>query len=99
VYATQPKVILSDDKNEITLSAKIFDTIISLVPISQDPILNIDDPQDGNGDPVSYADIVHIASEIHAYPVPDTTTFDAFFQTLVAGHDGSGLVSPPQEHS
>jgi hypothetical protein len=95
----QPKVILSDDKKEITLSAKVFDTILNIGHVSHDPILHIDEPQVGNRDLVYYAEIVRSASQTHAYPVPGTSTYDAFFQTLVAGRDGSGVVSPSQEHS
>jgi hypothetical protein len=99
VTKQQPKVVLSDDQREITLSAKVFDRIISLGRVSHDPVFDIDNPQVGNHDLVSFAELVGSAGRTHAYTASDTSIYDAFFQTLVAGRDGSGVALPSQEHS
>ena len=68
-----PKVVVSDDQKEITLSGKIFDTITTLGDIYQDPILDIETPQQSNQILASYAKIALDASTT-PYPLPDTST-------------------------
>jgi hypothetical protein len=90
---------LSDDRKEVTLSGKIFDSIISLGCVSLTPTLNIDDPQAGNRELGSYVNMIRSRTQSHAYPIPNTSIYDAFLQTLVAGRDGSGVAPPSKDHS
>ena len=94
-----PKAIVSDDQKEITLSGKIFDTIISLGGVNQEPTLDIEDPQQGNQLLASYAKIALGESTTQSYPLHDTSIYDAFFNTLLAGRDGSGVLAPTLDHS
>ncbi|KAI2474617.1 Heterokaryon incompatibility protein [Pyrenophora tritici-repentis] len=94
-----PKVVVSNDKKEITLSGKVFDTITTLGEIYQDPTLDIETPQQNNQILASYAKIALDASTTHSYPIHDTSIYDAFFTTVLAGRDGSGTSAPTPNHS
>lgn len=94
-----PKVVVSDDKKEITVSGKLFDVLTSLGSVNQDPTLNITDPQEGNQVLASYAKIALGASATHSYPLHGASIYDAFFNTLLAGRDGSGTFAPTLDHS
>jgi hypothetical protein len=97
--AQPPKVILSDDKQEISLHGKIFDNIAILGHCSRDPVLSIDDPPQSNSDLKLYAELVLGVGRTHTYLVLGTSTYDAFLHTLLAGRDGSGVASPSTDHS
>lgn len=97
--AQPPRVILSDDKQEITLCGKIFDTIAIIGNVSQDPILDINDPLLSNSDLKSYAELIMGAGRTHTYLLLGTSIYDAFLHTLLAGHDGSGVAPPSKDHS
>ncbi|RMZ69347.1 Heterokaryon incompatibility [Pyrenophora seminiperda CCB06] len=90
-----PKAVVNDDKKQITVSGKIFDTVVSLGEVNQDPTLNIETPQVGNQILASYA---KIASASDSYPLHDSSIYDAFFNTLIAGRDGSGTSAPTLDH-
>ncbi|KAE8822934.1 hypothetical protein PTNB73_07619 [Pyrenophora teres f. teres] len=94
-----PKAVVSDDKKEITVSGKIFDTITRLGDIYQDPTLDIETPQESNRIMASYVKIALETSTTHSYPMHDTSIYDAFFNTLLAGRDGSGILAPTPDHS
>ncbi|KAI4612820.1 uncharacterized protein J4E87_010083 [Alternaria ethzedia] len=97
--AQPPKAIVSEDKQEITLSGKAFDTIAILGSVSEDPFLDIDNPQRGNRDLASYAELVMGAGRTHTYLLQGSSTYDAFLHTLLAGRDGSGVAPPDADHS
>ncbi|KAG9189865.1 hypothetical protein G6011_06733 [Alternaria panax] len=97
--AQPPGVVISGDKQEMTLRGKIFDTIAMVGNISQDPILDINDPPRNNSDLKSYAELVMGAGRTHTYLLLGTSTYDAFFYTLLAGRDGSGVAPPSADHS
>ncbi|KAF1947354.1 HET-domain-containing protein [Clathrospora elynae] len=99
IASHNPKFLLSDDNKHITLSGKIFDSITNLGCVSHDPFLDIVTPQTGNRALASYVDIIHEVMQNDRYPVPKTTIYDAFLQTLLAGRDGSATAPPSQEHS
>ena len=94
-----PKVVVSDDEKEITVSGKLFDVLTSLGSVNRDPTLDITDPQEGNQVLASYAKIALGVSATHLYPLHDTSIYDAFFNTLLAGRDGSGTSAPTLDHS
>jgi hypothetical protein len=97
--AQPPKVIVSDDKQEITLCAKVFDTITVLGHVSEDPTLDITDPRQRNPDLESYAELVMGAGRTQTYLLLGSSTYEAFLHTLLAGRDGSGIASPSKDHS
>lgn len=98
--ATQrAKVDFNSDSTEMTLSGKVFDTIARLGCISYDPILDIDNPPLVNQYLASYTDIIRTLADDYMYPVPATSTYEAFFQTLLAGRDSSGSAPPSADHS
>ncbi|KAF2812630.1 HET-domain-containing protein [Mytilinidion resinicola] len=86
---------LSDDKKAVTFPGKVFDSIVTLGCVTTQPVLDIDNPAQGNSQWTTYVDI---AKASQSYPT-ETTIFDAFWQTLVAGADGSGHKKPPPEYS
>jgi hypothetical protein len=97
--AQLPQVILSDDKQDITLRGRVFDTIAVLGHVSKDPVLDITDPQHKNTDLALYAELVMGAGRTQTYLVLGSSTYEAFLHTLLAGRDGSGVASPTADHS
>ncbi|KAF1841543.1 WD40 repeat-like protein [Cucurbitaria berberidis CBS 394.84] len=94
-----PKMALSKDKKQVTLAGKMFDTIVTLGCVSQDPKLDIDNPQSGNRELASYVNIVREAIDAQTYHSSETSIYGAFLYTLLAGRDGSGVALPSQDHS
>ncbi|KAH7402828.1 heterokaryon incompatibility protein-domain-containing protein [Pyrenochaeta sp. MPI-SDFR-AT-0127] len=95
----QPKMTLSEDQKQITLSGKIFDRIVALGCVSHDATFDIDSPQVGNRELASYVEIVHNMTQGRTYPVSGVSVYDAFLQTLLAGRDNSGVAPPSHDHS
>ncbi|KAF2132034.1 HET-domain-containing protein [Dothidotthia symphoricarpi CBS 119687] len=93
------KVDVSEDKKRITLSGKIVDSIATLGCVSQNPILGIDEPRTENQEWASYIKLITPKYQEKGYPKPKISIYDAFWQTLLAGRDGSGTASPSAEHS
>ncbi|KAH7406307.1 heterokaryon incompatibility protein-domain-containing protein [Phaeosphaeria sp. MPI-PUGE-AT-0046c] len=92
-------VDLSGDKKRITLSGLVFDTIVLLGDVNEQATLDIDEPQHGNASLVSCVQLVRERYTPEEYPAPNISIYDAFWQTLVAGRDGSGIACPTEEHS
>ncbi|KAF2250393.1 HET-domain-containing protein [Trematosphaeria pertusa] len=86
---------LSDDKKRLTLQGKIFDSIAMLGPLTTDASLDIDEPAQNNKQWAPYVDIAHTQGH---YP-DGSSIYDAFWQTLVAGKDGSGNARAPKDYS
>jgi hypothetical protein len=63
--------------------------------VSTDASIDVDNPTVGNRQWITYVDI---AKQNPAYPT-ETTIFDAFWQTLVAGKDGPGSAKAHGEYS
>jgi hypothetical protein len=77
------------------VSGKEFDTIALLGDTVTQPVIDIDNPTEGNQAWVSYIDM---AKRFEQYP-SGVSVFDAFWQTLVAGSDVSGREKAPQDYS
>jgi hypothetical protein len=92
------KVDLSEDQKRITLSGILFDKVSVLGRVSHKVKLDIDDPRVGNEDWVSNIQLVRDAYDGLIYPTSNISIYDAFWQTLIAGRDGSGTAAPSQDH-
>ncbi|CAN9470933.1 unnamed protein product [Alternaria alternata] len=97
--AQLPKVVLSDDKREITLCGKVVDTIAIIGNVSNDPFLDITNPPLSNSNLRSYAELVMGAGRTQTYLLLGTSTYEAFLHTLLAGRDGTGVLAPSADHS
>ncbi|KAF1996530.1 HET-domain-containing protein [Amniculicola lignicola CBS 123094] len=86
---------LEDERNTMILHGKLFDTIASIGCISTRPVLDIDAPTEKNRQWISYIDMARSRNE---YPTGETI-WDAFWQTLVAGKDGSSTAKAPSDYS
>ncbi|KAI8938757.1 hypothetical protein NX059_004623 [Plenodomus lindquistii] len=93
------KYVLSHNETKLTLPGKIFDTIKHLGAVNPDPKLDIDDLESGNAYIVYYFNLIERTASGTTYPVPDTTPYDAFFNTLIAGRDGTTVSPPTKDHS
>jgi hypothetical protein len=93
------RILLSDDESKLTIPGKLFDTVRCLGCVNQNATFNIDNPQTGNNELASYIDMVCNRTHASTYPAQDTTIYDAFLNTLVAGRDGSGVLPPSPDHS
>lgn len=97
--ANLPTIELSSDKKRVTISGLVFDSIMAVGNVIKDATLDIDDSQNSNEGLASCVQFLK-ESYVHAeYPMPSTSIYDAFWQTLVAGRDGSGTAAPTIEHS
>lgn len=94
----QYKVDISEDKKCLILSGKIVDKIVALGCVSNDPILDIDEPREKNKEWASYIKLITSRDLNQPYPKQGTSIYDAFWQTLLSGRDGSGAASPSAEH-
>lgn len=94
-----PKMVLSEDKTTITLTGRVFDTIISLSGVSQDPVLDILDPKRTNLDLASYVELALKSKHWHKYLISGIPVYEAFFHTLLAGRNGSNISAPSADHS
>lgn len=99
IYKQPLRVMLSDDNGRLAVSGKMFDTVVHLGCVAQNPLLNTDDPQARNWELASYVDLVLASTNDHDYPLAGISTYDAFLQTLVAGRDGTGVLPPSPDHS
>lgn len=93
------KIRLSSDKTQLTLPGALFDTVVILGDVTENPTLDIDDPRSGNSDWASNIELVKGFFNTQDYPQQGISVYDAFWQTLIAGRDGSGAAAPTQEHS
>ncbi|XP_014552763.1 hypothetical protein COCVIDRAFT_109463 [Bipolaris victoriae FI3] len=93
-----PRMALSEDKNALTLTGKVFDTIISAGCVCEDPVLDIVDPKGQNRDLASYVELALKSKQWHKYLISGTSVYKAFLNTLLAGRDGSGALAPTIDH-
>jgi hypothetical protein len=98
-FSTLSRFVLSYDKKRLTLSGILFDKVVALGCVSKSPTLDVQDPPRSNRDLASYVDLLKSIRNTLDYPSPSTSVYDAFWQTVVAGRDGSGAAAPTQEHS
>ncbi|KAL6712375.1 WD repeat-containing protein jip5 [Coniothyrium glycines] len=94
-----PRVSLSNDKSELSIYGKMFDTIAQLGRVCQDPVVDIYDPQASNRDLASCLDMIHDVPTSLLHAAHGMKVYDAFLYTLLAGRDGSGVLPPSQDHS
>ena len=97
--STRIPVALSENKQRITVRGKIFDEIAALSPVSKDPVLCIDAFNMTENEWACYTDLADNSVSNTAYSVPTDTVYNAFFQTLMAGRDGTGISALSPDHS
>ena len=95
----RPSAVLNNDKKELTLAGKIFDTIATLGCVVEDPVLDIVDPQNVNRDLALCMELALGSGQSYACSASTTSIYNAFFHTLLAGRDGSGVSEPSLDHS
>jgi hypothetical protein len=93
------KVDLSEDKQRVTLSGVMFDTVVALGNVNEEATLDIDDPPTRNRSWASNLQLIKDTYDQERYPASNISIYDAFWHTLIAGRDGSGTSAPSQEHS
>lgn len=91
------EVRLNDDKTVLTLKGKVLDYITTLSRPCVSPSLDINNPKIRNKDLEEYWKLVNALPSQH-YVVSSISVFDAFWQTLLSGRDGSGCAGPSQKH-
>ncbi|KAM3079139.1 hypothetical protein ACMFMF_004067 [Clarireedia jacksonii] len=85
-------LILSPDGQALSATGILFDSIDSVGPVSHRAKISYKNPIMENGDLATYVDFVRAC---HPYP-SGSGLFEAFWKTLVAGKDESGMQpSPP----
>jgi hypothetical protein len=100
VFTGRPsKVDLSEDKQRVTLSGILFDTVVTLGDVNEEATLDIDDPPARNKGWASNLQLIKDAYDQEEYTASNISIYNAFWHTLIAGRDGSGTVAPSQEHS
>tara|TARA_R110002003_G_scaffold242_1_gene17253 strand:- start:5456 stop:6523 length:1068 start_codon:yes stop_codon:yes gene_type:complete len=102
-FAGRPtKVLVSEDRQQVTLSGILFDKLKVVGCVIEEPILSIDNSQYDNVGWASYVQLVKATMatyEKQEHSCPYSSIYEAFWRTLVAGRDGSGTSAPTQEHS
>lgn len=77
---------------ELIVPGKIFDAIARVSDVCTTPDLFCDDPQTANAHFLPWIELAQQQCASHPYP----NLFSAFWHTLVAGADGTGIqISPP----
>jgi hypothetical protein len=92
-------IVLSEDKKMITIHGKIFDHIVTLNAVSKVPILCIDEANLNKNEWANYTGLADNTLSKATYSAPNQSVYNAFFQTLMAGCDGTGAVALSSEHS
>ncbi|KAF2020388.1 hypothetical protein BU24DRAFT_429543 [Aaosphaeria arxii CBS 175.79] len=92
------KSTLSEDGLKLTLSGKIFDTIAAIGCVVDNPVLDIEDPTAKNQAWAGYTELALLARAVARYATISVALYDAFWQTLLAGRDGSGVKKPSRDH-
>lgn len=92
-------VALGEDKRRITFRGKIFDEIATLGAVSVSPTLYIDAANLAANEWASYATLADNPVSNAIYPAQNDSVYNAFFQTLMAGRDGTGTSALSPDHS
>jgi hypothetical protein len=92
-------VTLSADEKQVTLSGILFDKVVALGDVCEEVMLDIDDPQTGNQTWASNIHLIKTANPHQTYPSKNSSVYDAFMHTLLAGRDASTTATPTQDHS
>ena len=92
------KTKLSEDKKELSLSGKHFDSIVAIGTMCENAIIDIENLQLNRELWISYIKLACDSSPTNQYPGHGISIFDAFWQTLVAGRDGTGIAAPTKDH-
>ena len=93
------QAVISKDTRTATFRGKVFDEIVTLGHICEDPDLHINDPSFKNKDLTKIFAIANATPSAKHYPHPTSSPYDAFMQTLLAGRDGRGEAPPTCDHS
>jgi hypothetical protein len=94
-----PRFTVSEDKRRITRPGVLFDKIAKLGAISIDPILCIDPTQMAKTEWASYVQLADNMLSNATYSSTNNSVYNAFFQTLLAGRDSTGIAAPSPDHS
>ncbi|KAF3045610.1 WD repeat-containing protein jip5 [Didymella heteroderae] len=92
-------VALSEDKKRITIRGKLFDEIAQIGAVSKDTVLCVDPAQLPANTWASYTELADNPVSNATYSAINDSVYNAFFQTLMAGRDGTGTASPSPDHS
>ncbi|PQE04063.1 Heterokaryon incompatibility protein [Rutstroemia sp. NJR-2017a BVV2] len=84
-------VVLNSEGKALCASGILFDTIDSVTPVSHQADISYKNPITENGDLATYVEFVR---KCHPYP-SGSGLFEAFWKTLVAGKDESGMQPCP----
>jgi hypothetical protein len=93
------KIGLSEDKTRITLPGIFYDKVTTLGDVVQEATIDIDSPQIGNQSWAPNIQLIKDRYKYPNYPVFGHSIYDAFWLTLLAGRDASGVSAPTPEHS
>lgn len=100
VYMSQEiPVALSEDKKRITIRGKLFDEIAHVGAMTTNPVFCVDVAKLAENTWASYTKLADNSVSNATYSAINDSVYNAFFQTLMAGHDGTGIGSLSPEHS
>jgi len=86
---------LENNNKELCIPGKLVDTIVFVGDTIDHPVIDIDNPTQINASWMLYTEM---AKNITSYPTGESI-WDAFWQTLVAGKDGSFNDRAPSDYS
>lgn len=92
-------ISLSEDKQRITLKGKVVDKIASLGTVSVKPTICIDATNLKTNDWTSYVALADNPTSKTVYEALYESIYNAFFQTLLAGRDGTCTAPLSPDHS
>ena len=92
-------VMLSEDKRRITIRGKVFDQILTLGAVSAEPVFCIDATNMARNEWATYSELANNPASNTTYSAPNNSVYNAFFQTLLAGRDGTGITPLSPDHS
>lgn len=92
-------VSLSQDKKRITIRGKLFDEITHIGAVSVDPVLCIDAANLATNTWTSYTELANNPVSNVIYSSQNDSVYNAFFQTLLAGRDGTGTSALSPDHN
>lgn len=91
--------LMSDGDQKVTLNGVFFDKIEHLGHINENPTLDINAPKVENQPWASYVELIDKHYMSNEYVNSRVSIYDAFWNTLLAGRDESGMAAPTQDHS
>lgn len=92
-------VALSEDKKRITIRGKLLDEIAHVGARTIEPVFCVDTAKLATNTWASYSELANNPVSNAAYSAVNESIYNAFFQTLMAGRDGTGTGSLSPDHS